>query len=70
MVYTGPIDRYFAQSGMEKLKYRSIIVTEERHMNHPGYILPTPVLNYPGLETNYTRAVEYKDYLHRVIQLW
>ena len=65
IVYTGPIDRYFEQSGMEKLEYRSIIFTEERHMNHPGYILPTPVLNYPGLETNYTRAVEYKHYLHR-----
>jgi len=65
IIYTGPIDRYFEQTGMEKLEYRSIIFTEERHMNHPGYILPTPVLNYPGLETQYTRAVEYKHYLHR-----
>lgn len=65
IVYTGPIDTYFASEGMDKLEYRSIIFTEERHFNHPGYILPTPVLNYPGLETNYTRAVEYKHYLHR-----
>jgi len=66
IVYTGPIDSYFASEGMEKLEYRSIIFTEERHYNHPGYINPGgPVLNYPGLETNYTRSVEYKQYLHR-----
>lgn len=65
IVYTGPIDRYFEAKGLEKLEYRNIIFTEERHYNHPGNILPTPVLNYPGMETNYTRAVEYKQYLHR-----
>lgn len=65
IIYTGPIDRYFEKEGMEKLEYRSIIFTEERHYNHPGYLLPTPVLNLPGLETKYTRAVEYKQYLHR-----
>jgi UDP-galactopyranose mutase len=65
IIYTGPIDRYFEEEGMEKLEYRSITFTEERHYNHPGYMLPTPVLNYPGLETEYTRAVEYKQYLHR-----
>ena len=50
---------------MEKLEYRSIIFTEERHYDTPGYILPTPVVNYPGPETPYTRAIEYKHYLHR-----
>ena len=65
IVYTGPIDRYFEASGMEKLEYRSIIFTEERYYNNSGYILPTPVVNYPGSETPYTRAVEYKHYLHR-----
>jgi len=65
IIYTGPIDRYFEQEGMEKLEYRGIKFTEERHFNHPGYLLPTPVLNYPGLETNYTRSIEYKQYLHR-----
>ena len=63
IVYTGPIDRYF--QGMDKLEYRSITFTEERHYNHPGYVLPTPVVNFPGNETPYTRAVEYKHYLHR-----
>ena len=38
---------------------------QERYYNHAGYVLPTPVLNYPGPETPYTRAVEYKQYLHR-----
>ena len=36
--------------------------------SHPGYLLPTPVLNYPGMETKYTRAIEYKQYLHRPSQ--
>merc|ERR1712238_59594 len=62
---TGPIDRYFGSSGLEKLEYRSITFTEERHYNFPGYVLPTPVVNYPGPETPYTRAVEYKHYLHQ-----
>ena len=70
IVYTGPIDRYFQQYGYETLEYRSIIFTEERHFNHPGHILPSPVLNYPTMHEpdtihNYTRAVEYKQYLHR-----
>lgn len=82
IVYTGPIDRYFADemetragtsletsrnldSKMEKLEYRSLEFFQERYYNHPGYVLPTPVLNFPGPETPYTRAVEYKQYLHR-----
>jgi UDP-galactopyranose mutase len=65
IVYTGPIDRYFEAQGLERLEYRSIIFTEERHFNTPGYILPSPVVNYPGPETPYTRAIEYKHYLHR-----
>ena len=68
IVYTGPIDRYFEAKGMEKLEYRSIIFTEERYYNNSGYILPTSVVNYPGSETPYTRAVEYKQYLHRPSQ--
>ena len=65
IIYTGPIDRYFGASGLERLQYRSIQFTEERHFHTPGYILPTPVVNYPGPETPYTRSVEYKHYLHR-----
>jgi len=66
IIYTGPIDQYFKEEGFEKLEYRSIKFREERHYNHPGYILPGgPVLNYPGVDIEYTRAVEYKSYLHR-----
>ena len=49
----------------EKLEYRSLQFEQERYYNHAGYVLPTPVLNLPGPETPYTRAVEYKQYLHR-----
>jgi len=66
IIFTGPIDQYFSDEGYEKLEYRSIKFREERHYNHPGYLLPGgPVLNYPGLDIEYTRAVEYKSYLHR-----
>ena len=65
IVYTGPVDLYFEAFRMEKLEYRSIKFTEERYYTMSGYILPTPVVNYPGSETPYTRAVEYKHYLHR-----
>lgn len=49
----------------EKLEYRSLQFEQERYYHHAGYVLPTPVLNLPGPETPYTRAVEYKQYLHR-----
>eukprot|EP00592_Proboscia_alata_P016909 CAMPEP_0194394286 /NCGR_PEP_ID=MMETSP0174-20130528/123771_1 /TAXON_ID=216777 /ORGANISM="Proboscia alata, Strain PI-D3" /LENGTH=887 /DNA_ID=CAMNT_0039190069 /DNA_START=2247 /DNA_END=4910 /DNA_ORIENTATION=- len=65
IVYTGPIDRYFEAKGYEKLQYRSITFREERHYNMSGFVLPSPVVNYPGTEVPYTRAIEYKHYLHR-----
>ena len=77
IIYTGPIDQYFANidpfkniestdsRSLEQLEYRSLNFFQERYYNHPGYVLPTPVLNFPGPETPYTRAVEYKQYLHR-----
>jgi len=65
IVYTGPIDTYFSDKGLDQLEYRSTIFTEERHFNHPGHVLPQPVVTYPGLETDYTRAVEYKQFLHQ-----
>ena len=33
LVYTGPIDSYFAQMGMPKLEYRSIRFEEEYSMH-------------------------------------
>jgi len=66
IVYTGPIDRYFEQTGMEKLEYRSIKFTEERHYNTNGYILPKSVVNYPGMDVpDFTRAIEYKYFLEQ-----
>lgn len=65
IVYTGPIDRYFDATGLEKLEYRSLVFHEERHFNINAFVLPTAVVNYPGPETPFTRAVEYKHYLHR-----
>lgn len=65
IVYTGPIDRYFESVGYDKLEYRSIDFHEKIYYNHSGYVLPTPVVNYPGNETLFTRSVEYKQYLHR-----
>lgn len=65
IVYTGPIDRYFHSQGLGGLEYRSITFTEERHYNLPGYVQLTPVVNFPGPDPIYTRAIEYKHYLHR-----
>jgi len=31
LIFTGPIDHYFADKGMERLEYRSIDFVVERH---------------------------------------
>lgn len=65
IVYTGPIDRYFESAGYPKLEYRSIEFHEQVYYNHSGYVLPAPVVNYPGADVPYTRSVEYKHFLHQ-----
>ena len=65
IIYTGPIDRYFERAGYEKLEYRSIRFTEERYFNVNGYRQPVSVVNYPGPEVPYTRAIEYKHFLYQ-----
>jgi UDP-galactopyranose mutase len=62
IVYTGPIDRYFASSGYDKLEYRGIDFTVTRYMTK-GYKLVNSVVNFPGKEVDYTRIVEYKHFL-------
>ena len=62
VIYTGPIDAYFADKGLPKLEYRSIDFHIERKMNTEFY-QPYSVVNYPGLDTPYTRCVEYKHFL-------
>lgn len=64
IIYTGPIDTYFADSGFEKLEYRSIdfnIVKEKR----TGFYQPNSVVNYPSLDCLHTRIVEYKHFLNQ-----
>jgi len=61
LVYTGPIDAYFAQQGMPKLEYRSIRF-EEIWVPEPegGYYQEAMVVNYPSPDVPFTRIVEYK----------
>jgi len=63
LIYTGPIDTYFADKGYEKLQYRSIDFHIERlDMN---YYQPNSVVNYACGTIPYTRTVEYKHFLNQ-----
>ena len=61
LVYTGPIDSYFAQQGMPKLEYRSIKFINE-YVEEPadGFFQEAMVVNYPSADVEFTRIVEYK----------
>ena len=63
--FSGPIDHYFADVGYEELEYRSLEF--ERHVKRgvgmDEYVLPASVVNYPSLDYNFTRIVEYKHFL-------
>mmetsp|Transcript_7427 Transcript_7427/g.23033 ORF Transcript_7427/g.23033 Transcript_7427/m.23033 type:complete len:475 (-) Transcript_7427:307-1731(-) len=61
LVYTGPIDAYFASQGMPKLEYRSIRF-EEEFVPQPegGFFQEAMVVNYPSPDVGFTRIVEYK----------
>ncbi len=62
LFYTGPIDRFFEfkHSLEEKLEYRSInFVTETRDEE---FFQENSVVNYPGLEVDFTRIIEYKHF--------
>merc|ERR1719359_2461764 len=61
LVYTGPIDSYFAQAGKPKLEYRSLHF-EETFVEDPkdGFFQEAMVVNYPSKEVPFTRIVEYK----------
>ena len=64
IIYTGPIDAYFADKGLPKLEYRSIDFHIERKMN-TEYYQPNSVVNYPSENTPFTRCVEYKHFLNQ-----
>ena len=64
LVFTGRIDRYFKQSGLKKLEYRSIEFIVER-FKFKNFYQPNSVVNYPELNVPYTRIVEYKHFLNQ-----
>ena len=64
VIYTGPIDRYFADQGLESLEYRSLHIVFERYTNMNFYQTHTQV-NYPGLKETFTRITEYKHCLNQ-----
>ena len=64
VIYTGPIDTYYADKGLPKLEYRSIDFHIEHKMNTEFY-QPNSVVNYPSQDTPYTRCVEYKHFLNQ-----
>lgn len=64
LVFTGPIDQYFNDSGLEKLEYRSLDFQWEVHENS-GFYQPVSQVNYPDPTIPYTRIVEYKHLLNQ-----
>ena len=63
VIYTGPIDTYFKNKGYEKLEYRSIdFHIEVKNMN---FYQPNSVVNFPCIDSKYTRQVEYKHFLNQ-----
>jgi len=60
LVFTGPIDAYFASQGLAKLEYRSIYFETEYLEPKSGYFQPAWVVNHPASEFGFTRISEYK----------
>lgn len=64
VIYTGPIDHYFTNSGYPPLEYRSINFEITRYFD-TKYYQPNSVVNYPNINTPYTRCIEYKHFLNQ-----
>lgn len=64
LIFTGPIDQYFSNSGLPKLEYRSLHFDFEVHRTS-GYYQPVAQVNYPETSVPYTRIVEYKHLLNQ-----
>jgi len=62
LFYTGPVDRFFdfKHSMEEKLEYRSINFVSETLDQE--YFQENSVVNYPGMEVEFTRIIEYKHF--------
>jgi UDP-galactopyranose mutase len=67
IIFTGPIDDYFKNKGLEKLEYRSLIFDIKRYKNM-NYYQPNSVINYPESKFPFTRIVEYKHFLNQQSQ--
>lgn len=64
VIYTGPIDAFYKNEMLGPLEYRSIDFQVEKYFNM-NYYQQKAVINYPGLDTDYTRIVEYKHFLNQ-----
>jgi UDP-galactopyranose mutase len=64
IIYTGPIDKYFEDSNLPKLEYRSIDFQYETIQNK-GFYQQNSVVNYPEIKYPFTRIVEYKHFLNQ-----
>jgi len=62
-IFTGPIDEYFKDNGLDKLEYRSIDFNKYIYRN-TNFFQPNSVVNYPNTE-EFTRIVEYKHFLNQ-----
>jgi UDP-galactopyranose mutase len=59
LIFTGPIDSYFKDSGLESLEYRSLRFEEEIILNK-GFAQQHMVINTPSSDIPMTRIIEYK----------
>ena len=64
LVFTGPIDVYFEDSGLPPLEYRSLKFEWSR-VQTDGFLQPNSVINYPTVACPYTRSIEYKHFLNQ-----
>jgi len=64
IIYTGPIDRYFEDSNLDKLEYRSIDFKIDIIKN-TNFFQQNSVINYPEIQFPFTRIVEYKHFLNQ-----
>jgi len=63
--YTGPIDRFYADRGLDKLEYRAVTFdwsTVETEANDT-LLYPLAQTNFPSLDYKHTRITEYKHIL-------
>lgn len=68
--YTGPIDRFYADRGLDKLEYRSVnFKWETVETEKPETLLyPRSQTNFPNTDYPYTRVTEYKHILGQKVK--